>query len=219
MTAMKCYFTYAQEQFAAAADDEVAGSMALRALGKLHDALAGKGGPAKTAAAPKAVVYYQAALLAFPENVMAANDLGVLLARSENYSAAREMLEYSLHLNRRPVTLRNLAAVYRRLERMGDAERAEGEAARIERAEIARRGGPPAANRPAVRWVEPRTFTRTSRGAPHSLESPPASAQAAGRPVESGRLPPAQTGPRSRLPTRNSADYDRMSRRSRTYRK
>ena len=40
MTALKCYFTFAQEQFAVAAGGEVAGSMALHALGKLHDAMA-----------------------------------------------------------------------------------------------------------------------------------------------------------------------------------
>ena len=42
MTAMRCYMTFAQEQFAASAGREVAGSMALHALGKLHSALAGR---------------------------------------------------------------------------------------------------------------------------------------------------------------------------------
>ena len=40
MTALNCYFTFAQEQFAVAAGGEVAGSMALHALGKLHNAMA-----------------------------------------------------------------------------------------------------------------------------------------------------------------------------------
>ena len=40
-TALSTYFTFAQEQLAAAAGREVAGSMALHALGKLHVALSG----------------------------------------------------------------------------------------------------------------------------------------------------------------------------------
>ena len=40
------------------------------------------------AAEPKAMVFYQAALLVMPRNSMAANDLGVLLARS-GYFAER----------------------------------------------------------------------------------------------------------------------------------
>ena len=64
-------------QFAAAAGHEVAGSMALNALGKLHDAMAHKKSGPVPAAEPKAMVYYQAAMLAYPKNFMAANDLGV----------------------------------------------------------------------------------------------------------------------------------------------
>ena len=99
MTALNRYFTFAQEQFAAAAGHEVAGSMALHALGKLHTALARKKISLAAAAEPKAMVYYQAALLVYPKNFLSANDLGVLLAQCGDYGDARTMLEYSFALS------------------------------------------------------------------------------------------------------------------------
>ena len=82
MSALRCYFTFAQEQLAAAVRHEVAGSMALHALGKLHAAYARHKTIRVGAAEPKAMTFYQAALLVFPRNHMAANDLGVLLAQA-----------------------------------------------------------------------------------------------------------------------------------------
>ena len=192
MTAMKCYFTFAQEQFAAAAGREVAGAMALRALGKLHDTLAGKKGLSEAAAAPKAMVFYQAALLVFPENFMAANDLGVLLARSGNYSSARDMFEYSLSLYRQSTTWRNLVVVYRQLGQTALAERAVREAAMIEQTEIARRKAASLAGNAPVRWVDPQTLSRMSNGAPNSTRVSQPPAHAARQPVEPRRLPPVE---------------------------
>ena len=98
LTAMKKYLTFAQEQLAQAAGNEVAGSMALHALGKLHEELAKGKGPGAKAAGPKAMVFYQASLSVCPQNFMAANDLGVMLARNGNYEDACKMLEHSLFL-------------------------------------------------------------------------------------------------------------------------
>ncbi len=166
MTATRCYLTFAQEQFAAAAGREVAGSMALRALGKLYDDLAAKKSPSVAAAAPKAIVYYQAALLVFPENYMAANDLGVMLARSGNYLSARKMLEYSVSLSRQSTTWRNLAVVYRQLGQTALAARAEREEAACEQVDVARRRALSLAANAPVRWVDPQTLSQTSSGAP-----------------------------------------------------
>lgn len=190
MTALRRYFTYAQEQFAAAAGSEVAGSMALRALGKLYDALAGKKSAAENAAAPKAMVFYQAALLAYPENFLAANDLGVLLARSGNYASAQKMLEYSLSLSRHSATWRNLAAVHRQLGRADSAQRAEHEAALCEQAEIERRRASSLAGNAPVRWVDPQILSRSAGAVPNypGYAQPPA--PAAGQPPAPNRLPP-----------------------------
>ena len=192
MTALRCYLTFAQEQFAAAAGREVAGSMALRALGKLHEALAGKKAAAEPAAESKAMVFYQAALLVYPENYMAANDLGVLLARSGNSADARTVLEYSLSLSPQPATWHNLAVVYRQLGQPALADRAGRRAAALEQAELARRKTMLQTANQTIRWVDPQTFAETSRNMPNSPNvAPLPSAQAAGQPVEPGRLSPA----------------------------
>ena len=98
--------------------------MALHALGKLHGALAQKKGIPIVAPEAKAMVFYQAALLVYPKNYMAANDLGVLLAQCGNYAEARAMLEHSLSLCRQSTSWQNLAVVYRQLGQTALAARA-----------------------------------------------------------------------------------------------
>jgi hypothetical protein len=161
LVALRCYLTFSQEQLAAAVGGEVAGSMALHALGKLHAALAEQRQLHILAAEAKAVAFFQAALLAAPENHMAANDLGVLLARAGEYPAARRMLEHSLTIASDPTCWHNLAVVYQRL---GDTPRA---AWAQQQAELARRGGTSAgqittASGQTVRWVDPLTFARSA---------------------------------------------------------
>lgn len=182
LTAMRRYLTFAQEQFAASADREVAGSMALHALGKLYDALAAKQGVSEPTAASKAMVYYQAALLVYSENYMAANDLGVLLARTENLKAARGIFEYSLSLSRQSTTMRNLVSVYRQLGETSLAEQIEREADRIEQIERARRKYVQVADNAAVRWVDPQTFAQAAKDSPStSPERVSSSTPAAGQ--------------------------------------
>ncbi len=166
MTALKCYFTFAQEQFAVAAGGEVAGSMALHALGKLHDAMAHKKTGPLPAAEPKAMVYFQAAMLAYPKNFMAANDLGVLLARCGNYTAARTMLEHSLSLSPQSATWHNLAVVYGQLGQTMLARQADQQAAALRQAELARRRAAQGTANNSVQWVDPQTFAQASGNAP-----------------------------------------------------
>ncbi len=115
MEALERYFTYAQEQLALAVGQEAAGSMALHGLGKLYAAMGEHPSLGLKAAHSKAMVFYQAALLVDPANYMAANDLGVLLARSGWYEEARAALTYSLRIQSHPVGWRNLAIVYRQM--------------------------------------------------------------------------------------------------------
>ena len=89
MAAMRCYLTFSQEQLAAAAGHEVAGSMALYALGKLHASLARQKRTEIVAAEAKTVAFFQAALLVSPTNYMASNDLGVFLAQCGNLTEAQ----------------------------------------------------------------------------------------------------------------------------------
>lgn len=113
--ALQRYFTYAQEQLALAAGQEVAGSMALYGLGKLYTAMADQPALGLKAPQSKAMVFYQAALLVDPTNYMAANDLGVLLARNGWYEEAKAALGYSIQIYSHPVAWRNLAIVCRQL--------------------------------------------------------------------------------------------------------
>ena len=185
MTALKCYFTFAQEQFAAAAGREVAGSMALHALGKLHAALAQKKGTPIVAPESKAMVFYQAALLVYPKNYMAANDLGVLLAQCGNYADARAMLEHSLSLCRQSTSWQNLAVVYRQLGQTALAERAGQQAAHA----------PPGRDWRGGRRRRPRPTTSCSGSIRRRLPRPRRT-----RPTRPARrLPPADAG-RDRRP-------------------
>lgn len=162
LAALRCYHTFAQEQLAAAAGHEVSSSMALHALGKLHAALAQKNGSPIVAPESKAMVFYQAALLAYSENSMAANDLGVLLARYGRSSNARAMFERSLALHPQSTGWRNLAVVYGQLGQTALAERADHQAQQLDRQELARRKASPASSGGPVQWVDPRTFAQSS---------------------------------------------------------
>ena len=175
LTALRCYFTFAQEQLAVAAGRELAGSTALYGLGNLHRALAARRGSTVRAAMPKAMVFYQAALLVRPENYMASNELGVLLARAGRCEEARVALEHCVSVCRESAAWHNLAVVYRQLGRTGLAQEADRQCQAIRQAETARRKrrAPTSAHR--VRWVDPSTFAGSDADVP-AAEPPAASA-------------------------------------------
>ncbi len=168
LAALKCYFTFAQQQFTAAVGHEVAGSMALHGLGKLHAATTANKTIHVSAAEPKAMVYYQAALLAYSGNFLAANDLGVLLARNGNYVDARAVLEYSLAIRPQSVGWQNLSVVYRQLGEPALAAQAAQRAAQVRQVHLAQRWGTPAGSRNTVRWLDPAAFAQTSTNTPNS---------------------------------------------------
>jgi tetratricopeptide (TPR) repeat protein len=175
LSAMKSYLTYSQEQLSAAAGGEFSASMALRGLGKLHEEMAKNQNTGIQAAGAKAVVFYQAALLAAPQNYMAANDLGVMLARAGNLSDARAVLEHSAAVSRQSIVLHNLAKVYQRMGQNDLAIRTNQQSLLARRAEQANRqqSGAIAANG-SVQWVDPGAFAQSSP----NLASPPANAPA-----------------------------------------
>ena len=158
--AMQSYLTFAQEQLAIAAGREVAGSMALCCLGKLHAALAQQQADLLRAPGPKAVTFYQAALLVDPRNHLASHELGVLLAQAGRYEAARDVLEHAVTILPQWESWHSLAKVYRLL---GQGHQARWAEARAVAAQQAARGGqnavasPPAAQ---VRWVAPNVLAK-----------------------------------------------------------
>ena len=159
MLALKAYFTYAQKRLAAAVDNEVAGSMALHGLGKLHGAAARNPAIELAAAEPKAVAFFQAALLVYPRNLMAANDLGVLLAQAGHWAGARQVLEHAVAVNPQSTSWQNLAKVYRQLEDAPRARHAQQMADAAARLETARRGG--VSRSDMVQWLSPGSFAGT----------------------------------------------------------
>ncbi len=158
LLALKAYFTFAQAQLAAAADREVAGSMALYALGKLHAVVSQRKTADLVAAESKAVVFYQAALLTCPQNHMAANDLGVLLAHGGYYPEARSALERSVSILPQSANLNNLAIVYQRLGQPAMADQARRQAESVRRGEIERLRTRQASANGAVQWIDPKVF-------------------------------------------------------------
>jgi len=173
LEAMQCYLTFAQEQLALAAGGEVAGSMALHGLGKLHGTLAAQSAAPLKAAHSKAVVCYQAALLAMPGNYLASNDLGVLLARGGQFREARIALEHSLSLRPQSAGWHNLAVVYRQLGQTDLARRAEHLMQLAQQSEAATRGGKTPTGL-AVEWVDGATFAQSFADTPAARQPLPA---------------------------------------------
>lgn len=113
LEAYQIYLNFAQDLLSRAVASEITGSMALRGLGKIYAEWKGAGSLLQGNAESQAMVFYQAALNVWPENYMAANDLGVLLARGERWEDAACVLEYARRIKPNPTILANLSKVYR----------------------------------------------------------------------------------------------------------
>jgi hypothetical protein len=190
MRALKQYFTYAQEQLALAAGQEVSGSVALGALGKIHAALAGKPNPEVVAPEAKAIVFFQAAILVCPRNFTAANDLGVLLAHNGDSTGARRLLEHSVLVHRCSDNLSNLSTVYRQIGELRLAELAAEKARAAKAAEVAWQKSASLSAGGAVEWVDPTALAQSPGpwSDPSSKPMPPAGQQEAAKPIV-GLLP------------------------------
>ena len=176
ISAVRRYLTYAQEQLAAAAGHEAAASVALSAMGQVQAAVASQKGPEAALAEPKAVVFFQAAILAYPQNHLAANELGVLLARSGNYAEAQAVLEQSATIHPTAASLGNLAVVYQQLGERRLAA-ATFEQSRIAAAdEAARRKNAQLSAGGLVQWVSPPALAQAGY---QVAEAPPRNAPAA----------------------------------------
>lgn len=152
--AQQQYFAFAQQQLAFAAGGEPAASRSLYTLGKIQLAMLGSAGPKSPVGQARALVWFQASLAADSRNHLAANELGVLLARYGQLDAARRALLHSLSIHPQVETWHNLAAVH---ERLGEAELAR--LAENERRMLALRDPRPAhTNGKYIAWVDASTF-------------------------------------------------------------
>jgi hypothetical protein len=127
---------------------------------------------------------YQASLLADPRNYRAANELGVLVAESGGLQRAGELFVRSVSLSAQPATWRNLAIVHTRLGEKQLADAANGQAVALEQAGVT--------NAPAVKWLDPATFSRTvpvTDSMVPTIAAPKASAAAAETAVREQKAP------------------------------
>jgi tetratricopeptide (TPR) repeat protein len=169
--ALDRYLVFAQQKLAAAVDGQPVGSKALYLLGRLHTVVAQDRSPCFAAAEQKALAFQQAAMSADPDNFMAANELGVLLARAGRYEEARTILQHCASLAPKAEVWHNLVVVHRNLGEIALAQQAQQ---RLAAAQSQRQTPAPVGqSRPSdmVEWVEPEEFARTG-AAPAAVIAP-----------------------------------------------
>ncbi len=175
--AMQHYFVFAQEQLVEACGRAPVASRALHGLGKIHMVLGEKSGSAERLHGPKALAFQQAALTTDPGNFLAANELGVLLARFGKLHEARSVLQHSVAIYPLPETWQNLSVVHQRL---GEAELAAQSLANWQFALQQAGGQSPsqqANNRSMIQWVPPQAFAGQQPGSPNAPSMPVPAAQ------------------------------------------
>ena len=154
VVAQQHYLQFAREQLTAAVSPEPAASQTLFTLGKVQAALAGPAAPAQSLHGPRAIVFYQAALAVDGGNYLAANELGVLLARYGQWQDARTALLHSVTVKPHAEGWHNLAIVHRRLGEMDLSRLAENERQLL----AGRPGDKKPAGGPRIEWLEPARF-------------------------------------------------------------
>lgn len=155
------YYTFAQEQLAFAGGRLPAASLALFGLGKLQTVEPARGSDGETSAIAKAMVFQQAALLVESRNFLAANELGVLLARVGQWSDARQVLRHGVTTHPQAELWKNLATVHQRLGETQLAHLAQREAARAAMQTRGPQADPQLDNGGGfVRWVPPQRFAQ-----------------------------------------------------------
>lgn len=160
------YSQHAAQQLALAAAGEPAGSMALYGLGKAYARLEAQGDD--PTAGRKGTVMYRAAVDSNADNFLAANELGVRLARNGRYQQASEVLRQAAARPTAIATVHaNLAAVE---ERLGNRETARLAQQHSERLAQDERATGQVSRRHGIEWVAPEQFRR---GVPQQVAAAP----------------------------------------------
>ena len=162
------YQAFAQEQMAAALGNEPLGSLALFALAKVQTAIDAKKPSDSGAGIARAMTYHRAALLVEPNNFLAANDIGVLLARQGRWEEARAALEQSLSISPQVATWQNLAAVHQNLNQMEFARQSQQQAELLAQ----RQSNGAAHGSLAVQWLDAANFAQTNTNGAIDTSSP-----------------------------------------------
>ncbi len=154
------YYRYAEQKLAAAVSGEQAGSMALYGLGKTHARLAEL--EDRVADEQLSLAMYRAAVLAHEANHLAANELGVGLAKVGRYDKAAIALGQSIAYGGGSTVHLNLAHVQHKL---GDDRSAAATAQQAERLAMRERAAGEFSRQRGVEWVTPDQLARQTTGA------------------------------------------------------
>jgi tetratricopeptide (TPR) repeat protein len=157
--AQQQYLGYAQSQLARAAGHEAVTSLTLYRLGKVQLAMAQQESDPQMLHGPQAMVFCQAAMAADERNFLAANELGVLMARYGQLQEARRLLIHSVSIQPKVEAWHNLSVVHKRLGEEELAKRAEHE-----RELLAQRVPATTSVAGNIEWVDAKTFAARTPG-------------------------------------------------------
>jgi tetratricopeptide (TPR) repeat protein len=163
IVAQQQYFSQAQAQLTLAAGGVAAASQILYRLGRLQTALSIHDADPLALHGPRSLVYHQAAMATDSGNWLAANELGVLLARYGQLPEARQLLVHSVTVHPHLEGWHNLSVVHRRLGEADLASRAENEWKLLAQ----QSGKSRTRSNQMVQWVDTKTFASSGGGDVH----------------------------------------------------
>lgn len=160
--AIALYHEFSRHQFARSVSSEQAGSAALYGLGKMHNRLASSR-EGDVSHERKALVLFLASLDVAPGNHLAANEIGVLMARGGRAWEASIMFRHAINISPSATTYHNLAVVDRQLGYHDQASANEYYAQQLAQRD---RAAGTASQLNGVRWVAPQEMGRTAQPLP-----------------------------------------------------
>lgn len=182
VVAMQRYYNFAQQHLLKASGGAPVAARVYYGLGKLHMVLGEDSPSAERLHGPTAMAFHQVALIIDPTNHLAANELGVLLARFGKFPEARSVLQHAIALRPLPETWQNLSIVHREL---GEASLAAQSLANWQFATQQVQQQNPERNtaeESMVKWVPPQEFAepwqrQNATAASRASSAPPAQAR------------------------------------------
>ena len=169
LAALQAYYGYAQRQLLKASGGLPIASDAFYWHGKICSTLVDGASGNTTSHNARAMVFHQAALEVNPNHYLAANELGVLMARFGQLEEAKKMLVHSVRVQPHVDGWHNLAVVHSRLGEAELAKQAEYERSLAQKAINAGRG-----NRDSIQVVDSATFARQNSAGSMPMSSQPA---------------------------------------------
>jgi tetratricopeptide (TPR) repeat protein len=203
--AVALYSRHAAQKLAEATAGEQAGSMALHGLGKSYARLSVQGGD--VTAGRKSAVAFRAAILAHSGNYLAANELGVYLARGGRYDQAAEVLRMAAAQPGAAATVyTNLAEVEQKRGQQATALAVADAGQRVARAEQA---SGEVSRRMGVEWMDAPSFRQTTvadRGGDAPSQQPGYAEATQAAPRGPWHAPPAPAASMALAPPAESAN-------------